>query len=354
MDSLVGHTVLNLSDLNLSESQVSTLEKGLTFCPTPGPPNKAKIWMVFKEFNRRLCLKFHFYNDNQMFVHLSDQDIDLINFMAENLDEETNPSQRIHRKFVDKSDWKTSRVHQSLDIFQRSFKLGLLNSKVKHARKPNLTRKQLCSLRELSENSDIVIKKANKGSAVVVMNTTDYLREGYRQLSDTKFYTKLEHDPTEEVAEKVTKTLTQMKQKGLISDKNFEHLNPVNCFILDLLKLVLHSMNFTFNGDHYLQTGRTAMGNSLVPNYANLFMDRFETKALAGFPQKPLTWKRFIDDIFLVWTHGEESLKTFIDYLNSLHKTIKFTHEMSYSHIDFLDTTVKFGPDRGLITSLVS
>ena len=48
MDSLVGHTVINLSDLNLSESQVSALEKGLTFCPTPGPPNKAKIWMDFK------------------------------------------------------------------------------------------------------------------------------------------------------------------------------------------------------------------------------------------------------------------------------------------------------------------
>ena len=93
-------------------------------------------------------------------------------------------------------------------------------------------------------------------------------------------------------------------------------------------------MNFTFNGDHYLQTGGTAMGTSLAPNYANLFMDRFETKALAGFPQKPLTWKRFIDDIFLVWTHGEKSLKNFIDYLNSLHDTIKFTHEMSYTNID--------------------
>ena len=92
MDSLVGHTVINLSDLNLSESQV----KGLTFCPTPGPPNKAKIWMDFKEFHRRLCLKFHYYNDKQMFDHLSDQEIDLINFMAENLDEETNPYQRIH------------------------------------------------------------------------------------------------------------------------------------------------------------------------------------------------------------------------------------------------------------------
>ena len=127
---------------------------------------------------------------------------------------------------------------------------------------------------------------------------------------------------------------------------------PIANFILDLLKLVLHSMNFTFNGDHYLQTGGTAMGTSLAPNYANLFMDRFETKALAGFPLKPLTWKRFIDDIFLVWTHGEESLKNFIDYLNSLHETIKFTHEMSYTKIDFLDTSVKFGQNRELITTL--
>ena len=73
------------------------------------------------------------------------------------------------------------------------------------------------------------------------------------------------------------------------------------------------------------------MGTSVAPNYANLFMDRFETKALADFPLKPLTWKRFIDDIFMIWTHGEESLKHFIDYLNSFHQTIKFTHEMSYT-----------------------
>ena len=94
------------------------------------------------------------------------------------------------------------------------------------------------------------------------------------------------------------------------------------------------------------------MGTSLAPNYANLFMDRFETKALDGYPLKPLTWKRFIDDIFMIWTHGEDSLNKFIEYLNSLHETIKFTHEMSYTQIDFLDTTVKFGENRTLITTL--
>ena len=56
--------------------------------------------------------------------------------------------------------------------------------------------------------------------------------------------------------------------------------SPIANFMLDLLKLVLHSMNFEFNGEHFLQTGGTAMGIALAPNYANLFMDRFETKVM--------------------------------------------------------------------------
>ena len=48
------------------------------------------------------------------------------------------------------------------------------------------------------------MKTADKGSAVVVMNTEDYLREGYRQVLDQKLYTKIEHDPTPEVSEKIT------------------------------------------------------------------------------------------------------------------------------------------------------
>ena len=165
MDSHIGHTVINLCDTTLTKAQISALEKGLTFCPTPG-----------------LCLRFHFYNDNNKFDHLSDDEIELINFMADNLDQEMNPYKHLHKKFVDKSNWKPNRVHQSLDIFQRSFKIGLLNSKTKTVHKPNLTKEQRMGLQALTDNPEIVIKKADKGSAVVVMYTTDYLREGYRQL----------------------------------------------------------------------------------------------------------------------------------------------------------------------------
>ena len=63
------------------------------------------------------------------------------------------------------------------------------------------------------------------------MNTTDYLREGYRQLSDPTFYTPLKNDPTKTVSEKITQTLITMRNKGLISEENLDHLTPTNCTI---------------------------------------------------------------------------------------------------------------------------
>ena len=122
--------------------------------------------------------------------------------------------------------------------------------------------------------------------------------------------------------------------------------------ILDLLKLVLYNMYLEFNNKFFLQTGGTAMGTALAPNYANLFMDRFETNVLANYPLQPLIWKRFIDDNFLIWTQGEDSLKDFVNYLNNLQPTIKFTSETSTESINFLDTTVKLDEHRNITTTL--
>ena len=94
------------------------------------------------------------------------------------------------------------------------------------------------------------------------------------------------------------------------------------------------------------------MGTSVAPNYTNLLMDRFETRALEGYHMKPLIWLRLINDIFMIWTHGEDSLAEFITYMNSLHQSIKFTHESSKTSINFLDTTVKLNENRELITTL--
>ena len=47
-ESYIGHNVINLSNVQLSTYQLSALEKGLTFCPSPGAPDKSQIWEDFK------------------------------------------------------------------------------------------------------------------------------------------------------------------------------------------------------------------------------------------------------------------------------------------------------------------
>ena len=77
---------------------------------------------------------------------------------------------------------------------------------------------------------------------------------------------------------------------------------------------------------------------------AVIFMAHIEKKLLASSPHKPIIWKRFIDDIFSVWTINENEINDFILFANSFHPTIQFTCEMSSERIVFLDTEVFKGP----------
>ena len=81
-------------------------------------------------------------------------------------------------------------------------------------------------------------------------------------------------------------------------------------------------------------------------------MDRFETRALDNYPVKPMLWLRFIDDIFMTWTHGEDQLIKFISYLNDIHQSIKFTHERSCHTVNFLDTSIHMDENRRIYTNL--
>ncbi len=66
----------------------------------------------------------------------------------------------------------------------------------------------------------------------------------------------------------------------------------------------------------------------------------------------PIIRCRYVDDVFMIWTHGLDELKMFIEYLNSVHPTITFTTEWSETEINFLDTAVKVSKDRKLYTTM--
>ena len=121
---------------------------------------------------------------------------------------------------------------------------------------------------------------------------------------------------------------------------------PHNSYIIELLQVVLTNNYFDFNGKHYHQKSGTAMGTKLARSYANLFMSKFEQDHVYTYHLQPSLWKRFIDDIFLIWTHGMDTLKEFILHLNTVHPTLKFTSVISPTEIAFLDLTIYITDDK--------
>ena len=86
------------------------------------------------------------------------------------------------------------------------------------------------------------------------------------------------------------------------------------------------------------------MGKKFAPNYANIFMAKWEREALRKCPKKPLMYLRFLDDIFMIWTHSEEEFWEFFDSLNKHHESITLKATLDQNQIDFLDVTVFKGP----------
>ena len=69
-------------------------------------------------------------------------------------------------------------------------------------------------------------------------------------------------------------------------------------------------------------------------------MEELEEEILRKAEFKPyLSWK-YIGDIFLLWEHGEEKLKSLIDNINKMHLTVKFTADWSKTSVNFFDATV--------------
>ena len=130
--------------------------------------------------------------------------------------------------------------------------------------------------------------------------------------------------------------------------------------IKQLTMLVLSSNVFRFGNQIYKQIKGTAMGTPMAPNYANLFMDKFETELIRDFEQKhgvkPFLWYRYINDIFFIWTAGEDSLKTFINFAQDYSKNTNMESNIKFevnstSSVNFLDVTVR-NNNGNLVTTL--
>jgi len=91
------------------------------------------------------------------------------------------------------------------------------------------------------------------------------------------------------------------------------------------------------------------MGSSLSRVVANIFMEHFEFVALSSFHLKSKCQFRFVDDTFVIWSHGHSNLVSFFNNLNNLCPPIQFTMETPKDNsIPFLDVLISHLPDGSL------
>ena len=117
--------------------------------------------------------------------------------------------------------------------------------------------------------------------------------------------------------------------------------NPPTDDVVRLIELVLSLNCFVYNNQHYRQTLGTAMGTRMAPRYANLFVAKMDEKIRTAHSASdgltPAFYKRFIDDLIMVWLHGDACLLRFFDYVNSIHPQIRFTMEFGRS-VHYMDS----------------
>ena len=151
--------VINLSGRNLSSSEISVLSKGLKYTPTP-KGNYAELAADVNEFCRKLRLNELFFDDKD-----NDDEGSIVR---------------------NKTGWHPPK---SKDKFMEETINMIKTYPLETSQKPsNLSKGETLAMKILSSDKMIVIKKADKGGTMVVMDASYYRYAVLKMLKDEEFY----------------------------------------------------------------------------------------------------------------------------------------------------------------------
>ena len=142
--------IINLSSKSFTVYDFKLLNKGLNFCPTPGIYNSREFDHDLKQFNRKIKLKAHFGT-------------------------ETNNTGNVNQNFKPETDktWEPQYTHHTVKTFIESLEKDIseVQTSTDYVTRYNLSKNERKSLEILKKMDDIIITKADKGGATVILKT---------------------------------------------------------------------------------------------------------------------------------------------------------------------------------------
>ena len=194
--------IFNLSCKVLTKQQQSILMKGLKFTPTP-QKNLVDLKNDINILIHKLRLIEHFENTDKNSKNSSNSKKTIK--QSENNDHETKSL------IKEKSEYCPPKSKDKVFLSQidQLSKLNLEN--ITSNTHQNLSKAEWFALKDLINDKSIVIKKADKGGAVVIMNAKHYEKMAYDQLNDSKTYKKLDFSNDFNIMRKLTKFVNEYK-----------------------------------------------------------------------------------------------------------------------------------------------
>lgn len=176
------------------------MSKGLSFIPTIdiGKQQKLELEFDLQNYHRKIKLAAYY----------------------------KNPPDQKRTPFVGPSIWTPPLeklpppVKNLIDEDLKTFKKDYYFMK----EKPNVSQEDIKTLRDLKSLKNIVIKPADKGSAIVILSRDQYIFEAERQLNDPIYYKKLEKLIYLETVPMVENILNSLQKKKFINAKQKQYL----------------------------------------------------------------------------------------------------------------------------------
>ena len=190
--------IINLSSKSFTVYDFKFLNKGLNFCPTPGLYNSREFANDIKHFSRKRKLKAHFGT-------------------------QTNTSKNENEDFKPETDktWEPQYTHHTVKTFLEGLERDLneVQPNTKRVTFHNLSKEERASLQKLQKMDVIIITKADKGVATVILDVKDYIAEAVRQLNDIHSYEKLDCDPTSTYNEIINNAIDNLLKVNELPEK---------------------------------------------------------------------------------------------------------------------------------------
>lgn len=198
--SLVQNVLILAKNFNPSKAQLDLLSRGLTFVPTIdlNTDQKTQLQFDIQNYHRKIKLATYFKDTTEK---------EPLPFMPTTT--WTPPQKSLPTELY-------NLIEKDNKDFKRHFK--------QHKEKNNLSQNEVKALRDLMHDRNIVIKPADKGSAVVILGRDQYTKEALRQLNNRTHYAKLKEPIYQQTIPAVYAIINSLHTKKFINAKQKQYL----------------------------------------------------------------------------------------------------------------------------------